>query len=187
LKNALYELINNELSRAVVEKEHAWKVFTFANTNQNNEPVARSVILRSYEFNQVSFFTDFRSDKIEALKNNHTVSLCFYSNLLKLQLQIKAKAIIYHKDNLCKEQWDSTYWTSLLCYHMQRKPSTVLDEPFLLNAENMSKDEAYKNFAVIVCKSIEWDVLELKEKGNQRSKFTFDMGGSFNKAQFLAP
>lgn len=187
MQNKIQEHCTRELSQALNDNNHDWKVFALANINNENEPVVRNVVLRSFENNRFVCYTDSRSEKIDSIKIKPQVSLCFYSPKLKLQLQVKATAQIHHTDIICKQEWDNSSWTSLLCYHMFEKPCTLLDEPFFYKQNSMTKAEAYENFAVIVCKSIEWDILELKETGNQRTKVIFNEDGSLLSSHFLVP
>jgi pyridoxamine 5'-phosphate oxidase len=188
MTDELYEECCAALKEAVLDKNHPWKIFAMGNVDLNGDACVRNVILRYFKDNVITFYTDQRSQKVEALNKNPTVSLCFYNHDKKIQLQIKAKSEVHLGDSVCKQAWDKTAWTSLLCYYMKDAPNSLLSEPFFLDAKSLTEEDAYKNFSVIKCHSLEWEILELKETGNQKSKIVFDIDGSIKvPRQFLSP
>lgn len=185
--DALIDQCRLGLQQAISDSQHDWRLFTFTNIDLLGEPVARYVVLRNFSENNISFYTDLRSDKVEALQKRPIASLCFFSPSAKLQLQVKAQVSIFHENDTSKKIWDDTPWYSLQCYHMKEKPGEALTAPFMLNAKSMTADEAYKYFAVVSCKMLKWDILSLQENGNQRAVVEFDDNGGIISKSWIAP
>ena len=141
----------------------------------------RIVVLRKSDQsnNLVQFHSDIRSDKIEILKQNPNAAMLFYDKEEKIQVRLKVKCVINHKNDITKASWDRTQHISRKCYLVDKGPGTVSDiptsglKPELDNFDYTKEqsEEGYKNFTVIQCniKSIEW--LYLAAKGHRRARF----------------
>ena len=176
------------LQQAAADSQHEWRLFTFANVDQNGEAVNRYVVLRDSSDKDITFFSDLRSEKIAALKKAPLASLCFFSPSAGLQLQVKARVSIFSgEENIAKKLWDETPWYSLQCYHMKEKPGQPLPAPFMLDAESMDVEEARKYFAVLKCRMLKWDILSLQKTGNQRAIVEFDEKGHITSKGWVAP
>ena len=153
----------------------------------------RIVVLRKSDQsnNLVQFHSDIRSDKIEILKQNPNAAMLFYDKEEKIQVRLKVKCVINHKNDITKASWDRTQHISRKCYLVDKGPGTVSDiptsglKPELDNFDYTKEqsEEGYKNFTVIQCKikSIEW--LYLAAKGHRRAKFNLEN----NKDTWLVP
>ena len=144
----------------------------------------RIVVLRKSDQsnNLVQFHSDIRSDKIEILKQNPNAAMLFYDKEEKIQVRLKVKCVINHKNDITKASWDRTQHISRKCYLVDKGPGTVSDiptsglKPELDNFDYTKEqsEEGYKNFTVIQCniKSIEW--LYLAAKGHRRARFDLE-------------
>ena len=144
----------------------------------------RIVVLRKSDQsnNLVHFHSDIRSDKIEILKQNPNAAMLFYDKEEKIQVRLKVKCVINHKNDITKASWDRTQHISRKCYLVDKGPGTVSDiptsglKPELDNFDYTKEqsEEGYKNFTVIQCniKSIEW--LYLAAKGHRRARFDLE-------------
>ena len=177
------------LQEASLNPEHPWRLFTTANTDLAGNPQSRYIVLRGALENpsKVTFFTDQRSTKVPALKRNPRISLCFFDPLSRLQLEIKASAVLHNNNEVTEELWQQTPWHSLKCYYMKESPGEKLEAPFLLKADQMDEKQAYRYFTVIECFSLSWDILVLKNEGNQRASCSFDTSGKVSAATWIAP
>ena len=153
----------------------------------------RIVVLRKSDQlnNLVQFHSDIRSDKIEILKQNPNAAMLFYDKEEKIQVRLKVKCVINHKNDITKASWDRTQHISRKCYLVDKGPGTVSDiptsglKPELDNFDYTKEqsEEGYKNFTVIQCniKSIEW--LYLAAKGHRRARFDLES----SKDSWLVP
>ena len=153
----------------------------------------RIVVLRKSDQsnNLVQFHSDIRSDKIEILKQNPNAAMLFYDKEEKIQVRLKVKCVINHKNDITKASWDRTQHISRKCYLVDKGPGTVSDiptsglKPELDNFDYTKEqsEEGYKNFTVIQCniKSIEW--LYLAAKGHRRARFDLES----SKESWLVP
>ena len=144
----------------------------------------RIVVLRKSDQsnNLVQFHSDIRSDKIEILKQNPNAAMLFYDKEEKIQVRLKVKCVINHKNDITKASWDRTQHISRKCYLVDKGPGTESDvptsglKPELDNFDYTKEqsEEGYKNFTVIQCniKSIEW--LYLAAKGHRRARFDLE-------------
>ena len=112
---------------------------------------------------------------------------CFFDPLARLQLEIKGEAELYNQCEVAKEYWDKTSWRSLQCYYMKEAPGEKLEVPFMLKPDSLNEEQAFKYFTVVKCQSISWDILLLKNEGNQRASCSFNEDGSIKAATWIAP
>ena len=171
------------LDDAVKNRASQFRIPTFICGNDNKID-GRIVVLRKSDKsnNLVQFHSDIRSDKIEILKKNPNASMLFYDKEEKIQVRLKVKCAINHKNDITKASWDKTQHISRKCYLVEKGPGTPSDVPTSglkpeLDNFNYTKEQSeagYKNFTVIQCniKSIEW--LYLAAKGHRRARFNLE-------------
>lgn len=181
-----YEQCKVELLNALTDRSHPWRIVSFSNVSLKGEPVNRFVVLRDVKGHDLVFFTDIRSNKIEAIVQRPMISLCFYHPDKEIQLQIKAKATLHHQDDVTLREWEEMSAGSRVCYHMVEEPGEVLDEPFFLKPDSMTIEEAYEYFGVVHCRSVEWEILKLNRSGNQRTRIKIDEKDG-EVIEYLAP
>jgi pyridoxamine 5'-phosphate oxidase len=186
----LLDQCQKNLVDAVINPENTLKLFTVANVGADGSPHSRYVVLRGADFEnnaEIVFFTDSRSEKIAALENSPKVSLCFFDRDSGVQLVMGAEASVHNCDVVSLEHWQATNWRSLQCYYMKEKPGSQLSAPFILDATELSEEEAYRYFTVIKCQVKSWDILRLEKTGNQRAMCFFDNKGKVQEANWQAP
>lgn len=186
----LFEHCKTSLSKAPTYPNCEWKLFTFSNVSNNGLPRSRYVVLRDTCFknkSEIVFFTDNRSQKVDELKLSPEASLCFFDRASGLQLSVSCKVTLHNKDEIAENYWKKTSWTSLQCYYMKEKPGETLTAPFMLNTNDLSKEEAYAYFTVVKCSMTGWDILQLKQEGNQRALCDFNDFGEFENCRWAAP
>ena len=153
----------------------------------------RIVVLRGAfkDKNILRFHTDFRSSKIESLKENKKIYFVFYNKKRKIQVRAEGVAIV-HKDNeITKEAWIKTQMMSRKCYLSPQAPGDFIND----SASDLSKDMGneiptyeqseigYKNFCVVESKIKSFEWLYLASQGHRRAKFMLDE----NKSTWLVP
>ena len=182
-ENEIQIKIWSMLEDAVLNRKSDFRTPIFISSN-NDEPDGRVVVLRGADKNQysLSFHSDYRSNKVNLLKENPKGALVFYDKKEKIQLRIKVDCTINFKNNISKNAWKKTQQISRKCYLASLAPGTKLEKPgssidekfeafeYSFEESEMGED----NFCVVICKinTIEW--LYLSVKGHRRAKIYFD-------------
>ena len=182
-ENEIQTKIWSMLEEGVLNRKSDFRTPIFISSN-NDEADGRVVVLRGADKNQysLSFHSDYRSNKVNLLKENPKGALVFYDKKEKIQLRIKVECSINFKNNISKKAWEKTQQISRKCYLASLAPGTKLEEPgssidkkfeafeYSFEESEMGED----NFCVVTCKiiSIEW--LYLSVKGHRRAKIYFD-------------
>ena len=82
-----------QLSAALKHKKHPFRFFTLATQTQNGKINLRTVVLRDFDPEQMTFtiFTDARSKKVKELNENSHSQFLFYDSKRMIQLLILSK------------------------------------------------------------------------------------------------
>ena len=171
------------LEEAVVNRGSPFRIPVFICADQN-EIDGRIVVLRKSDRknNILQFHTDFRSSKVNILKQNNNASLVFYDKEEKIQLRVKVSCIVNNQNNITDEAWKKTQHISRRCYLTDDAPGTISKKPtsgMISKLEDfdytMEQSEVgYKNFTVIQCKIQSFEWLYLAAKGHRRAKFDIE-------------
>ena len=179
IKNKYWSMLED----AVSNRASSFRIPVFVCSHQD-EVDGRIVVLRKSdrENNLLQFHTDFRSPKVETLKNNNKASLLFYDKEEKIQLRVKVNCEINNQNSITEESWKKTQHISRRCYLTDSPPGTSSENPtsgMISKLEDFDytmdqSEEGFKNFTVIKCniKSIEW--LYLAAKGHRRAMFDIE-------------
>ena len=180
----IFEDIKRNLVRGVKDRKHDFHTPVFSNINNQNSIESRVVVLREFDAKNLllNFHTDFRSPKVQDLKQNDNSLFVFYDYKLKVQLRIKTISIINNQNILTEEKWNCTKLFSRKCYLTEKAPSSSTNIPedgidINLQGKEPSKEESekgYKNFTVVQNKIREIDWLYLEASGHRRLKITFE-------------
>jgi pyridoxamine 5'-phosphate oxidase len=185
--DTLIQQCRTNLSEAGENPQHPWRLFTAANVDQDGFPQNRYVVLRKVNSTEIMFFTDQRSAKVNDLKINPMMSLCFFNPDSGLQLAITAKATLHNQDAIAEAFWANTPEHSRKCYQMNNDPGSIIPAPFVLNPDELTEEDAYKAFTVVKCQSVFWDILLLKKEGNQRACCNIGANDSIQNASWVIP
>ena len=171
------------LEDAVVNRGSPFRIPVFICTDKN-EIDGRIVVLRKSDRknNILQFHTDFRSSKVNIIKQNNNASLVFYDKEEKIQLRVKVSCIVNNQNNITDEAWKKTQHISRRCYLTDDAPGTISKKPtsgMISKLEDfdytMEQSEiGYKNFTVIQCKIQSFEWLYLAAKGHRRAKFDIE-------------
>ena len=179
IKNKYWSMLED----AVSNRASSFRIPVFICSHQD-EVDGRIVVLRKSdrENNLLQFHTDFRSPKVEILKNNNKASLLFYDKEEKIQLRVKVNCEINNQNSITEESWKKTQHISRRCYLTDSPPGTSSENPtsgMISKLEDFDytmdqSEEGFKNFTVIKCniRSIEW--LYLAAKGHRRAMFDIE-------------
>tara|TARA_B100000941_G_scaffold265780_1_gene220606 strand:- start:47 stop:646 length:600 start_codon:yes stop_codon:yes gene_type:complete len=180
------------LEDAVTNRNSQFRIPVFICAGQD-EVDGRIIVLRKSDREKklLQFHTDFRSPKVNILKENKNASLVFYDKEEKIQLRVKVECEINNQNSITEESWKKTQHISRRCYLTDSPPGTTSINPtsgMISQLEDFDytmeqSEKGYKNFTVIKCKivSIEW--LYLAAKGHRRAKFDFET----NNYSWLVP
>ena len=182
MSNKIFTTVCELLENGANERDHDFHIMTFCTTGKVGVE-ARSVVLRSFDKdkNIIRFHTDYRSPKLNDIKNNPNTVCLVYSYKLKTQLRIKTLSSIHYEDAIWKASWESTGLSSRKCYLTKYDPSCNIDKkddglPFELKGKTPSlkqSEDGKKNFCVIDNKITEIDYLYLKSSGHERMRLDF--------------
>lgn len=156
-----------DLERATVDRKHPFRFCYLATSEVDHVPAQRTVVLRRVlASRECLIFTDYRSSKIQEIKQQNQVSLLFYHPRQQLQIRFQALATIHHQDSLCLQEWNKISDHGKKDYQMILPPGSDLP---------ISDEEATDNptfgssfFSIISLKPINIDVLQLSRTGHQR-------------------
>jgi hypothetical protein len=148
----------------------------------NGYPNAYTVVLREVlPYNQQIFIhTDVRSEKVNEIKSNPSLTVVYYDDADHIQMIIKAEATIHHQDDIAEQHWQQSGFKSRRNYLTQQSPSSPLKEEgsgleYLDDKKFDDSDPAgYENFAVVVLNTNFLDYLQLNHDGNRRARFKKD-------------
>ena len=181
----LTEILNDcweQLSAGVKSSKHPFHHPVLGTTN-GDFAETRTVILRKVIPKEQSliFHSDARSPKIEQLKKNNKVTWLFYDEQSRVQIRIKAEAIINHKNDFALERWNASRLESRRCYLSNPAPSSISEIatdglPKNLSVKDLTEENVasgFENFVVIQTKVLELDWLFLNHAAHKRAKFSY--------------
>jgi len=180
--SAIFETSWQMLSKGALQKKNPLHTAAIGSI-VNQIPQLRTVVLRKTDIasNTLYFYTDYRSNKVQQLTDNPTLSWLFYHPKKNIQIRAIGQAVIHHQDDLTLKQWQSLPTYGRKTYGTMQAPSTPLSHatddlpPFWKSSTITLADTeyAYANFALIACKIhyLEW--LHLQRSGHQRAQFEY--------------
>ena len=176
------DYINTELTVATSSAAHPFHQFSFGTVN-GLELEQRMVVLRRWVLKRqtIMFHTDFRSPKVDQIKNSSKTSVLFYSKDHKLQLRFRCQSHIHYQNRLTQFLFSKTSPSQRACYEYPQSPTDNLEyaskEAEMDANDDLSLVDPYKNFAVCVCNFDELDLLFLNYKSHIRIKYLWDKFG----------
>ena len=162
-------------------------------TISKGEVSMRTVVLRKALplERELRFHTDIRSTKWDELIMNPSISALFYDAEDRIQLRIKGKATLNHKNEMTAKAWKTTSLSSRKCYLTLHSPSSFTDSSTSGLSEEIEQEKftlsesevGYENIGIvsIQVQSIDW--LWLNHAGHRRAFFDYS-DGSF---QWMIP
>lgn len=185
------------LLRGVRDAKHGFHTPTLATLGTSGTPEARIVVLRGVDPArlEISAHTDARSPKAQHLREHPLVAWVFYDAHAKLQVRVRAHARLVTTAAEANIHWAQTGLSSRRCYLAPHPPSTVrpaLDPniPESLRGRVPTQPESEPgraNFAVILSRAVELDVLHLAAAGHTRARFRYRDDATLEASEWLAP
>ncbi len=174
------------MARGVADRRHGFHHPALATIGLNGAPKIRTVILRaaSVASRELTFHTDYRSEKIRELTQDPRISVHLYDEASKLQLRLEGRATLHEGDAVARSRWEASRPMSRVCYTVSQGPGTRIDtgDAYSLDKPATSAeapdDHYFENFAAIVIKVWQMDWLYLANAGHRRAKFLWLEDGS---------
>lgn len=181
------------LLSALTQKEDAFKTMVLATyTGQRSD--ARLVVLRQVDATRkyVWFHTDSRADKVMQLEAFPDAALVFWDEKQQLQLRLSVETRLHTDDYIADEHWQTLWVGSRKMYLSEYSPGNEQPAPYpgfpkelgneLPSAE--ASEVGRKNFAVIECRVLALEYLQLNRSGQTRARFQYEPE---SKLVWLAP
>jgi len=186
------------LVRAVRDRRHAFRTPVFCTVDaQDGTPRARTVVLRHADPDALELrcHTDRRSVKLREIEREPMVAWLFYDTKARVQLRIRARAMVHLDGAVFEEAWERTALMSRRCYLAPHAPGSAADGPSAnLPDDAMDSDPSPQrseagraNFAVVQTRVLEMDWLWLRHDGHRRCGFVWDEEGKLVQAGWLQP
>ena len=131
-------------------------------------------------------YTDIRSRKITEIRRSPTVTLLFYDERAKLQVQVTGTATIRNQDALCAEIWSKLPPQGRCDYLAANAPGTPLPDPFQGHQIFPPETASYDHFATLDTKAHYLQVLQLTQGGHYRAEYHHQETGQW-RGRWIAP
>ncbi|MFT6936309.1 MAG: general stress protein 26 [Saprospiraceae bacterium] len=181
LKNIQTE-IWTQLIQGENDRKHPFRCGVLGTVSENISNL-RTVVIRKViqEENELWFYTDFRSPKVQEIQNNNNITWLFYHSNEQLQLRLYGNAEIIQNTSINQEIWLNLPDYGKSDYLTQHPPGSTLSEN---DKESLNKD-FYQNFCIIKTKIKVIDYLRLNRDGHLRAKFEIE--NNEWKGEWLVP
>lgn len=155
---------------------------TLVFSNYDGEDISNKVmVLRDFKASKrlLRFHSDFRSDKIRAIKNNSTSSVLGYDPNKKIQLRLTGSTTINHQNKKSNDAWQKSQAISKKCYSVEGGSSHKIKVPsnYDFHMKDITLEEGYQNFCTIEFTFKTLEFLYLQRTGHRRCKFSWDAKG----------
>lgn len=167
-----------QLSATLKHKKHPFRFFTLATQTQNGKINLRTVVLRDFDPEQMTFtiFTDARSKKVKELNENSHSQFLFYDSKRMIQLLILSKVKeIRHQESTYNIIPDANKKD----YSSIQIPGSPIKGPDIVD-----HDFSKSFFTKIIFQSSSLEYLRLKRPNHIRAIFNSD---DLWSGQFLVP
>lgn len=175
-----------ELSRAVRDRHHAWRVATLATVAASADgvqPEARSVVLRDcdHDARRLLVYTDARSAKAQQAERRPQGVLVLWSAALGWQLRLNVALVLHTGGLQVSSRWAQLKLTPAAQDYLSPLPpgTPLADTPAAHNPA--PERDSRGHFAVLECQVQSTDWLELHREGHRRARFDGD------GARWIAP
>ena len=172
-------------TRANHDKKHPFRYGVLGTQSLIKGEIAmRTVVMRRFNIDAyaIDCYTDYRSPKVQQIQANQQVSWLFYHARQKLQIRLKATAIIHHNNDLTRQMWQQLPQYARRDYLTINAPSSHTHSS---NVDYLSTDnDAY--FCIITSHITAIDYLQLSRDQHQRLLFIKNQqSGTFETKQLV--
>ena len=172
-----------KLARATADPKSAWRTPVLATVTPEGAPAARTVILRHLDRTGQSlvFYTDNRSNKIDDLKQNSAVEICFWDPKSGQQLRVAGSGYVETDPDRLDQIWRDVPVGSRLVYRAAATPGQPIEIPGETSEdrrlERAETEHGRAHFRVLTVRWRKWDWLHLGQSGQRRARFIFEDDG----------
>ncbi|AXT63382.1 pyridoxamine 5'-phosphate oxidase [Aquimarina sp. AD10] len=167
MPDIIFSSIIRDLKAALTTRDHSFRYFTLATTDNYGIPKIRTMVLRGADNNlNITIYTDKRSSKISHIAKQDRVSLLFFDPERLVQVSIQAKAKIEEDDQTLKNIWENIPQKSKKDYTTKFAPGSEIQKP---EAVDYLENKHYFSAITFVPESIEY--LRLKKPNHMRVLF----------------
>jgi len=179
-----FKILTEQLRLGAENYDHPFHQMILG-TYHSDEVSMRYVILRDFDKKNMTltFFTDYRSDKVPAIENNSNASLIFYHDQQKLQVRIKSMVNLHHQDEVSKQYWPSVKGSARKSYNSVKKPGMPIDNPSRAFKWRGEMDDQY--FCVVRCSVYQMEMLQLNKSDHLRILFKKGTNGEWDKTWII--
>jgi pyridoxamine 5'-phosphate oxidase len=175
------------------EDRSGFRTMTVA-TNTPDGADARTVVLRQVDAvrRYLWFHTDARASKVMQLEAFPKATLLFWDEKSQIQLRLSAETRLHTDDYVADEQWKNLWVGSRKMYLSEPAPGSEQLNPYpgfppQLGSDLPSEADSEagrKNFAVMECRILSLEYLQLGRSGQTRARFQYEPD---RKLVWLAP
>ena len=178
-----WKRVEGRVRTAVEDGSHPFRTVALATADKTGSPQQRMVILRNFTDDSVfTVFTDNRSDKVDQILENSSVSLLFYDAHEKLQLRAAGKAVVIHDGEERMRYWNSRGSRNHYSYTSVIAPGTVIGHP---REAYRWGEEAPSNFSLIKVEATWMEFLQLGGVRHIRAEKRIRQGAE--RVRWIAP
>jgi len=163
-------LINDlfqDLERATVDRKHPYRFCYLATTQVDYVSTQRTVVLRRIlPSKELLIFSDYRTPKVQEIKQQEQVSLLFYHPTQQIQIRLQAVVTIHHQDALCLREWSKLNERNKKDYQTILPPGSDLPKEELDQTHDPNLGSSF--FSILSLKPLNMDILQLRPAGHQR-------------------
>lgn len=167
---AIEAAVWRELSKAVGDRDHAWRLGVLATTDGQSAD-ARTVVLREVDgqARRLLIYTDARSPKLQHIETHPLATLVLWSPALAWQLRVRLALEVHTEGLEVSSHWARLELTTAAQdYLSQLAPGSAIEAG---NVGVAPQRENRAHFAVLAAKVLGIDWLELDTQGHRRAWF----------------
>lgn len=181
----------NALEKASSDKHYHFNTAVTGSSDGNSGADLRTVVLRKAipQKQELWFYTDSRSDKMQQLNLSGKISWLFYDKDEKVQLRFYGDVEICNQTNETREIWDNLSFNGRKAYLAEPGPGIIVSKPgdglddVTDNEETTGR--GYAHFTLIKTTITKLDWLQLANDGHRR--ICYQRNGNKWLSEWLIP
>ncbi|MBY0589112.1 pyridoxamine 5'-phosphate oxidase family protein [bacterium] len=180
----LWENIWHELTSAVRDRQHPFRLPAVATVSPEGEPAVRTVVLRHVHSEQrrVDFYTDARSPKVKHLQHQPRASWHFWDPSRQVQIRLMTQVTLHRDgDAIARQRWENCPMASRLAYAKEIPPGQRMKDstedrlPSL--DDHPGEQKGQENFVVVMGSVDQIDFYEIMGHRHRRAQWSMTRAG----------
>ena len=160
----ILDSIFKELKKGTQINSHPFRYTCLGTVDFSGNPQQRMVVIRDISNNEITIYTDNRTEKVSEIKSNANASLLFYDYKKMKQLKLSGKITVDQSPD--KSLWNAIPAKAKKDYTTKNKPGTKIKNP-----EDISYTETFENFCVLKFAFTKMDYLNITRPNHVRAQF----------------